>query len=356
MSNTNDKFYLEINWANLSEGFIQIPNEVLAIAKYRGVKFTSDHKMIYTYLANLDHRGLLNSRTARGLQSYDAIMHKFGIASKTTLSSKLQTLQELNLISKDEQENGSVNHYKIYPIDLSLVQYPANSHLADSYKNRRKAAKGEEIGKAKHKIAKEERFVQTLISNGYEDDAQRVEQRIEGLQQKRKTLNNEYVDIIKDRPERKPFSRKATTGSPDHVEPDWDNVPEIEHETPEPEQQKDVQEFVPKEPIPEVNDKPIESVDNIQVEDTTPLPATTEQIIKIIKANNFESSLTQWDVPRNPNLFKDFSTEELKEADKVYKESLPKCVDCQSRLHSDGTCTGEKDPDCGKMSCDDLPF
>lgn len=134
MENSNN--YLKINWSELTQGYLQIPPEILEICKYNGKKFSSDHKMIYTYLCKLDYCGKLNDS---GIASFDTMMSVFGIGSKGSLTGYIQHLVDVGLLEKGETKKGQRNIYNVKLINLDLVSKGSKSHVADSNKNKRGA-------------------------------------------------------------------------------------------------------------------------------------------------------------------------------------------------------------------------
>lgn len=132
---------LNINWANL-EGFTSIPLEISSICKYKGKKFSSDHKSIYSYLSKLQYDGKLNKA---GFQSYDTLMARFGIGSKGSLTGYIDHLVKVGLLIKSEVKKGVTNQYEVMPLLLEHITYPAKSHRADSNKIKRETKKAIQV-------------------------------------------------------------------------------------------------------------------------------------------------------------------------------------------------------------------
>lgn len=131
---------LQIDFNKL-DSFTALPAVVSSICKYNNKKLSTDHKLIYVYLAKLEHDGFLNNSTKKGLQSFDAIMQRFGYGSKGSLTGYIQHLVDVGLLEKTDNGNGHANSYSINPINIDLVSYPAASHQKGSNKNKRSQAK-----------------------------------------------------------------------------------------------------------------------------------------------------------------------------------------------------------------------
>lgn len=132
---SEQKETLTINWNKLNS-FTAIPVDISSICKYKGKKFSTDHKLIYSYLSKLDYDGHLNSTSKKGLQSFEAMMQRFGIGSKGSLSGYIQHLIDVGLLEKIDNGNGNANGYIVKPIIIDLISSRSKSHTSDSNKNK----------------------------------------------------------------------------------------------------------------------------------------------------------------------------------------------------------------------------
>ncbi|ENS5062704.1 hypothetical protein ACE1HO_003485 [Vibrio cholerae] len=129
--------YLKINWGE-KQTHTQIPVSISSICKYKGKKLSTDHKLIYCYLHKLQFDGKINNS---GVASFDAILNRFGIGSKGTLTGYIDHLVDVGLLVKKCEGNGHRNTYQVLDLDLDLITYPSKSHTKDSNKNKRKEKK-----------------------------------------------------------------------------------------------------------------------------------------------------------------------------------------------------------------------
>ncbi|EOV3352739.1 hypothetical protein ACONG6_003545 [Vibrio cholerae] len=181
--------YLKINWGE-KQTHTQIPFSVSSICKYKGKKLSTDHKLIYCYLHKLQFDGKINNS---GVASFDAILNRFGIGSKGTLTGYIDHLVDVGLLVKKCEGNGHRNTYQVLDLDLDLITYPSKSHTKDSNKNKRKEKKVDNfmIAKKYRKLFEDEpdkvkalnKFVWQADQDGVKLDSGKIQEFLRSLEQ-----------------------------------------------------------------------------------------------------------------------------------------------------------------------------